>query len=294
MSSEKATPVPSVQTLRSWLPLYLSKADNTVDHLSKILSTPSGTDTLLLTICYGSLLSSSVLSSISLHRLHSVARQLIEKAISLPPNTTVIIDTSSIPPSRLLITAGRLKALASMISDFRAFARLWGLLGIWRWGKSTLQNPPQDAVLSSIAHVQVLVNIFFQYLENGAYLSSKGVLGWSKESQGRAYIWSSRFWMTHVGLDLIRLYREHTQRRNRGTEEQRRTDGPKGDVITDQGDAQWKARWRKEMVSNLAWAPLTVHWSLEAGLVSEFWIGLLGSVAGVNSLRVLWKNTSKS
>jgi hypothetical protein len=105
-SPEKAIPIPtlapspphlpSVQTLQSWLSLYLNKTDRTVDQLSEILSTPAGTDTLLLTLCYTSLLSSSVLSSISLHRLRKVVRQLIEKAVSLPPNTTLLIDTSDI------------------------------------------------------------------------------------------------------------------------------------------------------------------------------------------------------
>jgi hypothetical protein len=286
--------VPSVKTLQSWLPLYLNKTDRTIDQLSRILSTPAGTDTLLLTICYTSRLSSAVLSSISLHRLHQAAREFIEKAASLPPNTAVILDTSTIPSSRLLIAAGRFKALATLISDFRTFTRLWGLIGIWKWGKSTLQAPPEDVVLRQIAYAQVLAGIFYQYLENGAYLSSKGVLGWSAERQGRAWLWSSRFWMTHVALNFVRLYRESSKRSNRGTVEKGNTDGPKGDVVTDQAEAEWIAKWRKEMVLNMAWAPLTVHWSLENGLVSEFWIGLLGSVAGITGLRVLWKNTSVS
>lgn len=285
--------IPSLQTLQSWLPIYLKKADRTVDQLSRILSTPSGTDTLLLTICYSSRLSATVLSSISLHRLRQAALEFIEKTISLPPNTTVILDTSTIPPSRLLIAAKRLKALSSLISDFRMFTRLWGLIGIWKSGKRTLAHPPADVVLRQIAYAQVLASICFQYLENGAYLSSKGVMGWSPEKQVRAWRWSSRFWMTLVALNFVRLYRESANRAKRGTAEQRRIDGPKGDVITDRGEAEWRAKWRKDMVVNLAWAPLTVHWSLENGLVSEFWIGLLGSVVGVTGLRVLLRDTSE-
>ena len=287
-----ASHAPSVQNLRSWLPLYFHKADRTIEQLSRILSTPGGTDTLLMTVCYTTRLSAAVLSSISLHRLHQAAREFVEKAISLPPNTAVIIDTSNIPPSHLLIAAKRLKALSSLISDFRTFTRLWGLIGIYKWGKSTFLNPPEDVVLRQIAYAQVLSNTFFQYFENGAYLSSKGVLGWSPEMQGRAWRYSSRFWMTHVALSFVRLYRETVLRANRGTAEQKRTDGPKGDVITDRDETEWLAKWRKDMVTNLAWAPLTVHWSLEHGLVSEFWIGLLGSVAGVAGMRVLLKNTS--
>jgi len=291
-SSSSPAHVPSIQSLQSWLPLYLKKTDSAIERLSRIIATPGGTDTLLLTICYTSRLSASVLSSISFHRLQQAAREFVEKAVSLPPNTAVIIDTSDIPPSRLLITAKRLKALATLISDFRTFTRLWGLIGIYKWGKNTLLSPPEDVVLRQIAYAQVISSIFFQYFENRAYLSSKGVLGWSPEMQGRAWRYSSRFWMTLVALNFVKLYRETVVRANRGTAEQKRTDGPKGDVITDRDHIEWVARWRKDLVTNLAWAPLTVHWGLENGLVSEFWVGLLGSVAGVAGMRVLLKNTS--
>lgn len=288
-----ASCVPSVQTLHSWLPLYLKKADRTINCLSEILSTPSGTDALLCTLCYASLLSSSVLTSISLHQLHKAARRIIERAIALPPDTTVIIHTSAIPTSRLLITSQRLKALSDLISDFRIFVRLWGLIGIWKWGKSLLENPPGDVVIKKISYARVIVNIFFQCLENAAYLSSKGVFGWSTEKQTKAYILSSQFWMVDIGLDFLRLYREYSLRKQRGTEEEKRKDGPKGDVITDREDTKWEVKWRRELILNLAWAPLTLHWSLEKGLVSSFWVGLLGSVAGGTGLRELWKNTTE-
>ena len=100
--------------------------------------------------------------------------------------------------------------------------------------------------------------------------------------------------MAHVGLDLVRLYHEYVMRKSRGTQEEKRTVGKKGDVMTDGGDAEWKAKWRREMAVNMAYAPLTVHWSLEKGLVGDFWVGLLGSVAGVVGFGELWKNTSKT
>jgi hypothetical protein len=287
---------PSFQTLQSWAPLYLKKTDLTISHLSKILSTPSGTDTVLLTICYTSLLTSSVLSSISLARIHRLALETIEKAISLPPNTTVIIDThnSRIPTSRLLVTAQRLKALSSLISDFRIFVRLWGLLGIWNWGKAVMNTPPKDLFIRRIAQLQVLVNVFYQYLENYAYLSSKGVLGWSPEKQNKAWIWSSRFWMAHVGLDFLRLAREYAVREERGTDDERRKDGGHGAVRTDRGEREWWTKWRREMLVNGAWAPLTLHWSLEKGILGDFGVGVFGSVAGVVRFRELWKNTCEA
>lgn len=146
----------------------------------------------------------------------------------------------------------------------------------------------KDWTAKRIEAAQVAVNLAYQYLENGAYLSSKGVLGWSKEKQGRAWIWSSRFWMMHVGLDFWRLGREWAIRRSKG----------KGKAVDDgvlsQNEQEWKAKWRRELVVNMAWAPLTLHWSLEEGLVEEFWVGVLGSVAGVSGLSVLWKQAAQT
>ncbi|RDW88696.1 hypothetical protein BP6252_00728 [Coleophoma cylindrospora] len=282
-----ATPphAPSIDTLKSWLPLYLSKSDVAIRRLDKILSTPSGTDRLLMTICYTSLLTSNVLSSISLARIQQTTRSLIEKAISLPPNTTLVFTPA---PSRttanLLTTSVRLKKLSALISDFRIFTRLWGLLGLYKWGKASLENPPEDTVLRRITYAQVFVNVLFQYLENAAYLSSKGIMGWDSKKQNRAWEWSSRFWAAHVGLDLGRLCYEWNVRRRRDLKGKEKDEGE-----VEQNDAAWRAKWRREMVVNLAYAPLTIHWSLEQGLIGEFWVGLFGSVAGVTALRELWR-----
>ncbi|KAL5328934.1 hypothetical protein ACEPPN_002443 [Leptodophora sp. 'Broadleaf-Isolate-01'] len=297
-SPDKAIPLPiphprpprlpsSLRNLQAWLPIYLSKTDANLTRVSSILSTPSGTDTVLLTICYTSLLTSSVLSSISLSRIRQQALSVIEKAISLPPNTTLYISTSDIPPSRLLIVSARLKALSSLISDFRIFARLWGLLGMYSWGKRVWNQDGGDQVVRRIVGVQVLSNIAYQYLENMAYLSSKGVCGWSAEKQNRAWVWSSRFWAVHVLLDFLRLGRERSEQRKvvkwKGREEE-----------AEREEQEFWARWRRQLVVNLAYAPLTVHWSLENGLVGEFWVGLLGSVAGLAGLKELWRKSGLS
>ncbi|KAH7342679.1 hypothetical protein BKA65DRAFT_504561 [Rhexocercosporidium sp. MPI-PUGE-AT-0058] len=297
-SPEKAIPLPlphprsprlpsSLRNLRAWLPIYLSKTDRNLTRLSSILSTPSGTDTLLLTICYTSLLTSSILSSISLSRIRQQALSVIEKAISLPPNTTLYISTSDIPPSRLLIVSARLTALSSLISDVRIFARLWGLLGMYNWGKRVWNQDGGDQVVRGIAGIQVISNIAYQYLENMAYLSSKGVWGWSTEKQNKAWVWSSRFWAVHVLLDFVRLGRERSEQRKvvkwKGREEE-----------AERQEQEFWARWRRQLVVNLAYAPLTVHWSLEKGLVGEFWVGLLGSVAGLAGLRELWRKSGLS
>lgn len=61
---------------------------------------------------------------------------------------------------------------------------------------------------------------------------------------------------------------------------------------TVEGKVEDEKLWRRDLVSNLAYAPLTVHWSLEEGLLGDFWIGVLGTVAGAAGFAELWKETA--
>lgn len=219
-------------------------------------------------------------------------------ASALPPSTTILITPSaakalSLQTPRLLRLSQSLRALSSLISDFRIFVRLWGLLAIWEWGSGVLKQAQGegDRTLRGIAFAQVAVNVAFQALENGAYLASKGVLGWSTERQNSAWVWSSRFWAAHVGLDLWKLVCE---RRIRGREARARAvgRGEKVDAEEEEEKRAWLAGWRKRVLVNMAWAPLTMHWSVEDGLISDLWVGMFGSVAGVVGMSELWKKTA--
>jgi len=277
-----AKPVPSPATLKSWLPLYLRKTDSVVDHLGRMLATPSGIDKVLMAIGYSSLAASSLLSSVSRARLYAAALQLIRAAADLPVGTTVLVDATKLPAPRILRAARSLEALSSLISDFRIFARLWGLIGIWQWGRGVLESPPKDATVRAITYAQVLVNVVYQVLENGAYLSSKSVLGWSSETQNKAWLWSSRCWAAHVGLEFVRLGHELVQKRARA----------KGDLKDAAAQKAEDEGWRKEVVVNAAYAPMTVHWSLEEGCISPLTVGVLGSVVGAINVAGLWKATA--
>ena len=161
---------PSTKTLRSWLPLYLKHTDTTITHLNRILSTPSGTDSLLCTLQYSTLATSTLLSTLSLRRLHAQVLSLLSFARALPANTAILISPSALPTPLSLRASQSLKALSALISDFRIFVRLWGLLGIYKWGKGLLTEPPSDRVLERIAWAEVLVNVAYQVLENGGVL----------------------------------------------------------------------------------------------------------------------------
>lgn len=51
-------------------------------------------------------------------------------------------------------------------------------------------------------------------------------------------------------------------------------------------------KWWRDVTVNSAYAPMTVHWSLEEGLLGETWIGALGLLAGLVGFRQAWKETA--
>ncbi|OAL46775.1 hypothetical protein IQ07DRAFT_590301 [Pyrenochaeta sp. DS3sAY3a] len=309
---------PSASTLQKLRYLVLKhvsrtaqNADRTLLRLAALLSTPSGTDVLLCTISYTLTLVRALLSRLLERRLASIATAIAEKAdgILLPGET--LIASLPAPASTKLIAqvVGSSKALADTISDFRIFVRMWGLVGMYTWARGTYTSPlPSDAstkekILRQLTWASIASCVGFQVLENGAYLSSKGALTsatWTgdvgKARENNWWLWSSRFWAVYVGVELARLgvvrfYNEGKRL---------------VDDVVDDGEKEGKLRreervkqaslenwlWWKDLASNLAYAPMTIHWSLEQGLLSDWGVGACGMVAGGALLLDAWRKTA--
>jgi hypothetical protein len=305
-----------LRKLRFLLLRYLTRTfrstDRTLLRLSKLLSTPSGTDVLLCTTSYTLTLIHAVLSRVLERKLANIATDIAEKAdgILLPGET--LIASLPAPTSTKVIAqvVGSSKALAEVISDFRIFVRLWGVLGLYTWTRGTYLDPlPQDAgrkekALRALTWAAIASCVGFQVLENGAYLSSKGVLtasSWTgevgKARENRWWLWSSRFWAAYVGVELVRLgiercYKESTPILAQEVD----IDGEKEDkirreeVVKKEELGNWL--WWKDLASNVAYAPMTVHWSLEQGLLSDWGVGVCGMVAGGALLADTWRRTA--
>ncbi|KAF2104415.1 hypothetical protein NA57DRAFT_70622 [Rhizodiscina lignyota] len=266
----------------------LSRSDIFLIRLNRLLSTPSGVDTALCTICYFLTLVHARLSALLASRLQSLAETIAKNASDtlLPGETLVATIPAPEGASRLAYAADSTKRLADLIADVRIFVRLWDLLKIYAWGRKTYLEPPKDRALKVIAWTQVGVNAAYQLLENGAYLAQHGILDWTERKQTRWWLWSSRFWAAHVALDLARLGR---QRHLRKREAHERGGEEKEGKIERRKE---EALWLKEVIVNAAYAPMTIHWSLEEGVISESMVGLLGTIAGGVSLRDKWMKTA--
>lgn len=289
MSSSERPPPPPALLARS-----LRSADTKLLRLAQVLSTPAGIDSALCTVNYTLTFVRTGLQAHLESKLRSLALGIAAKASqALLPGEALV---ASVPPTphiqRLTRATDASKKLEELISDFRIFVRMWGLLDLYLWGRDTYVNPPRDRVVKTITWVQVLVNVLFQYLENGAYLASKGILntdGWSGDAGAKRqtwwWVWSSRFWAAHVGLEFVRLgylwHQDSKQAQAEGEEKEDKLARRK----------KYEAWWR-QAISNAAYAPLTIHWSLEEGCVSDGWVGFCGMVAGGVGLRERWRQTA--
>jgi len=316
-----ATPKPPpsratlIQKLRFLLLRYAANsahtADRTLVRLSTILSTPGGIDTILCTTSYTLTLLSALLSKILERRLTNIATDIASKAdgILFPGETLIAEIPASTSTKRIAQIVGSSKALAEVISDYRVFVRLWGLVGLYTWARATYLEPlPQEAerkdrILRALTWTSIASCVGSQILENGAYLSSKGALttdGWvgemGKKRELKWWTWSARFWAAYVGIELARLGVEHYYFPSAsavGSNGQ--GDGEKDDKIEveeirkSRKLASWN--WWKDFVSNIGYAPMTLHWSLEEGLLSEMGVGACGMVAGGALLVDAWSNT---
>jgi len=290
----------------------LRTSDRTLLRLAKLLSSPSSTDTLLCTTSYTLTLLHTLLSRLLQRRLASIASEIASKAdgILLPGET--LIASLPAPTSTKLIAhvIGSSKALAGTIADYRIFVRLWGLIGLYTWARSTYLSPlpphapTKEKSLRGLTWCAIVSCVGFQVLENGAYLSSKGVLtaaSWTGET-GKArentwWLWSSRFWAAYVGVELTRLAVEWYYHEPVATATSHLAgDGEKEDKLrraeerTKQESENWT--WWKDLASNAAYAPMTVHWSLPKGLLSDWGVGACGIVAGGANLVGAWRRTA--
>lgn len=317
-SSEKPSaprPRPStLQTLRVYLLKYLTTIPRTADRnlvrLAKLLSTPSGTDTLLCTTSYTLTLVHALLSRLLQRRLAVIASEIAQKAdgILLPGETLIASLPAPTSTKRIAQVVGSSKALAATIADYRIFVRLWGLAGLYTWARGTYLSPlpahaeKQDRLVRGLTWSAIAACVGFQVLENGAYLSSKGVLTssrWTGEA-GKArenawWLWSSRFWAAYVGVELARLGVQWYYRDGKPMPALQ-GDGEKEDKLRREEEVRKRKLekwvWWKDLASNLAYAPMTLHWSTERGLLSDWGVGACGMVAGGAMLADAWRKTA--
>lgn len=257
------------------VPFSLLTTDKRIAHLNKILATSSGVDTTLTLVGYSLYFVASQIPRLNALTLRTRASSLLS---SSKPQATLAAS-----PTLLAELAVSAKTLGGMCSDFRAFTRLWGLLGAYASARRLQSSPPSDTVLHGLAWSQTLSLGAYLVYENGYYLAGKGVLrGWSAEKQKAWAKTSLKMFLAYVVLDWLRLFRTRQLR-----EEKREKEGGSSEATKDE-----EAVWWRTAVIDVAYTPLAMHWSSENGMLSDGWVGALMSLVGLVKFRAVWAQTA--
>ena len=279
-------------SLNKGLTRQISQTDTRIAKLTRLLSTPAGADKFLLTIYYAlKLLYPQITRVRSLQFRHFLKNFVNKASASLLPGETLITILEQRDDDFLSNLELSMRAGAGMITDFRIFTRLWGLLSIYAWAKGTWINPPQDGILHGCQWGQVVACGLFQFYENMAYLAGKGVLRgqWCNATkQGKWWVYSCRFWLVHISLEALRLMRTWQMQ---SAEKQRiAAQGGEGEKETIAKKQQTDVdTWRRAWYTNAAYAPIAVHYSVPGYALSDDQMGLCGVIVGSIGLRYMWK-----
>ncbi|KAL6301355.1 hypothetical protein BKA93DRAFT_467088 [Sparassis latifolia] len=264
----------------------------TLDHLVRFLSTWSGSDKLFMVMQYGVKLLAPF--------LHLRAR--LQHRAGMRPA----------PTSR---AADGLVKFSSILGDARMLFRIWGLLPIIQWLISIERNRPPTRQLLTIERLQGWSMLAYYPLEHLYYLLSHAIVpaelptnplssllpctkasakdggvSWDTNALG---LWSCRYWALYVLLQFVHLREDNMLLKMR----QRTVNKSKTTAAQIEKD-ELKKRFdalRTEFVVNLAYLPMTLHWSLEKGLFKNaIWIDICGFIAALASWRSGWKATELS
>lgn len=273
------------------------RTDTTLTRLSTLLSTPRGIDVTLCTLSYTLQLLAALTRRYLDAKLASIAETLVEKAepLLLPGESLTATFPAPKKFERLAKLMTGMKTLNGVIADYRIFVRLWGMLGLYTWARGTWNSPlgkdasTKEKIVRGVAWGEIASLVAFQILENGAYLSSKGVLtsdAWAGEAGKRRetkwWVWSCRFWCAYVVLEGVRLGTERYYR------EEKVQSGEKEEKIAKEAE---KRLWWRDVISNTGYFPMTLHWSVEEGIFSDVAVGVFGMIAGGANLWDAWRGT---
>ncbi|KAF8150061.1 hypothetical protein B0H34DRAFT_732268 [Crassisporium funariophilum] len=227
------------------------RPSETIDHLVRYLGTWSGSDKLFMVIQYA--------LKLVVPFLHLRARLQHRAGLRKTPISSA---------------ADGYAKFGSLLGDSRTLWRIWGLLPIFQWLVSLERSPPATRNLLTIERLQGWSMLAYYPLEHLYYLGSHGIIPTMITSPTSLFsskkrrisldpntlsVWSCRCWAAYVVLHFAHLVedRKLLMQRHRSLRK------AKGTGLTQAEKREMQQRWDafwSEVIINLGYLPLTVHW----------------------------------
>ncbi|KAG6821336.1 hypothetical protein H0H93_000197 [Arthromyces matolae] len=258
-----------------------------LDHLVRYLGTWSGSDKLFMVL-----------------EVIQYAIKLVVPFLHLRARLQYRAGLRKTPDSA---AAAAYAKIGSILGDSRTLWRIWGLLPIVKWLISLERSPQPTRNLLTIERLQGWSMLMYYPLEHLSYLLSHGLIPSTIPSLASLFsstsrpihldasklsLWSTRFWAFYVLLQFAHLREDFKLLRARQRSLRKGKGTGLSSIEKKELEIRWDAYWN-ELVTNLAYLPLTLHWSLEKGLLkNDVWVGVFGLIAGISSFRSGWKATA--
>ena len=249
-----------------------------------MLKTTAGLSAFLSTLNY-SIYIGSYLHSKSPTRAYMIAyiSHLVGRTASKVP---MKLQGANIPGGTSPLTP-----LGALLSDTRTTLRLTGLLPLYVWLKTLLNNSSsaKDPTLHRIALLQCVSYIAFQAIENVYHLAGRNIVGTELVAKRGGVMkwvtWSCRAWFLGINCDLLRLWREAALARERRQN---------GETVSAKEQEAMDKKWWNDLFVAVSWYPMALHYSKEGGLagMNQGLVGLSGFLAGLGNFRAAWAATA--
>ncbi|OLY85121.1 hypothetical protein AYI68_g701 [Smittium mucronatum] len=187
--------------------------------------------------------------------------------------------------------AKRLAALSAILSDYRICGRVTDFFPLYISSIHTILKPPSSKLLQFTTTLQSISMMLFYPLERAYWLGLHEIVPMSMASVGRVGIASVRFWAIWVVLNFLRLGISYKDLMARRVEilGSRKLSAEAMQKELEEVDSQVTS-WKCSLVNNLAYFPLTLHWSFPNEIVPDVAVGILGTIAGLASAINRWSS----
>lgn len=218
-----------------------------------------------------------------------------------------ILKHKSITNKKRLDLATRIGKVQAVVSDARVLFRIFGLFPIIQWAQS-LNSPataPKDKRIRWIERAQAWSMMLFYPMEAAYYLAGKGAWDMKPTTVRFVSLWACRFWATYVMLQIAHNHRSRqllslAQSQlllSRSKKLSTNTFITPEEVFEEKTELKKleakKSALERDLLVQVGYAPLTLHWSLPNGLLPDnVWVGLFGSLAAGVGLKNVWLSTA--